>query len=363
MRHLIVPSVETQHWVDLCTKEKWLVNGSGVISLGDGLKGIPLNDDAPNEEDGVWQNNQHVDVEGTPTKPKHWTELLDGDLYLQFEELWPKSYEIVGDVLIVRIEPEVSKHQNEIAQAMLDMMPNVRIICADFGVEGEYRVRKLDPILSRDGQMTTRTRVKENGLQIWTNPSTVYYSARLSTERINNLAALKKLRQKLSRAIILADPYAGVGPALGNLITEEGLCSEVHAGDLNPAAFELLQSNMEYFSTKANNSTKIFTYLDDGRKWQIDQTRKGIFDALLVNIPHSSVEHLPSLMPLMKRDSITLIRGWAIIDRFQQNEVDGQIIKTIESAGGKISHFHSKEIKGFSSSKIFIVFESEQKFQ
>ena len=120
---------------------------------------------------------------------------------------------------------------------------------------------------------------------------------------------------------------------------------------------------MEYFSTKVNNSTKIFTYLDDGRKWQIDQTRKGIFDALLVNIPHSSIEHLPSLMPLMKRGSTTLIRGWAIIDRFQQNEVDGQIIKTIESAGGKITHFHSKEIKGFSSSKIFIMFESEQKFQ
>ena len=363
MRHLIVPSVETQHWVDLCTKEKWLVNGSGVISLTDGLKGIPLNDDAPNEEDTVWKNNQHLDVEGTPTKPKHWTELLDHGLFLRFEELWPKSYEIVGDVLIVRIEPEVSEHQNQIAQAMLDMMPNVRIICADFGVEGEFRVRKLAPILSRDGQMTTKTKVKENGLQILTDPSSVYYSARLSTERINNLAALKKLRQKLNRPIILGDPYAGVGPALGNLIIENELCSEVHAGDLNPAAFSLLQSNLENFSIKANKSTKILTYLEDGRDWQTDQTRRGIFDALLVNIPHSSIEHLPLLMPLMKRDSITLIRGWAIIDRFQQSDVDGQIIKMIESVGGEVSNFHSKEIKGFSSSKIFIVFESEQKFQ
>ena len=68
-------------------------------------------------------------------------------------------------------------------------------------------------------------------------------------------------------------------------------------------------------------------------------------------------------MPLMKRDSITLIRGWAIIDRFQQSDVDSQIIKMIESVGGEVSNFHSKEIKGFSSSKIFIVFESEQKFQ
>lgn len=363
MRHLIVPSVETQHWVDLCTKQNWLAIGSGVISLESGLKGIPLNEDAPNQEDVVWQSNKHLDVEGTSTKPKHWTELLDRDLFARFKNLWPKSYEVLGDVLIVRIEPEVSEHQHNIAQAMLDMMPNVRIVCADFGVDGEYRVRKLEPILSRDGRMTTKTRVKENGLQIWTNPSTAYYSARLSTERINNLSALKKLRQKLNRPIILGDPYAGVGPALGNLITEGDLCSEVHAGDLNPAAFDLLQSNVKHFSSKATNPTKIFTYLEDGRIWQDDQRKRENFDALLVNIPHTSIEHLSSLMPLMKRDSITLIRGWAIIDRGQLGIVDSAIVKTVESAGGTISYFKSKEIKGFSSSKIFIVFESEQTFQ
>ncbi len=36
------------------------------------------------------------------------------------------------------------------------------------------------------------------------------------------------------------------------------------------------------------------------------------YDLLLVNIPHESLQHLPSLLPLLRSGGV--VRGWAIVD-------------------------------------------------
>ena len=37
------------------------------------------------------------------------------------------------------------------------------LVCADNGVSGEFRVRSLLPLSSRDGSTETLTRIRENG--------------------------------------------------------------------------------------------------------------------------------------------------------------------------------------------------------
>ena len=58
---------------------------------------------------------------------KHWTDLLDRELYHSLKDYWPRAYEIIGDILIVKLEPEVYEYREDIAQAMLERTPNVRL--------------------------------------------------------------------------------------------------------------------------------------------------------------------------------------------------------------------------------------------
>ena len=134
MRHLIVPSADTQYWLDTIKSNDWIESGLGILSLDDGMKAIPLNKNAPGETDSFWQNLPFTELPREDKSAKHWTDLLDRELYDSLEDHWPRAYEIIGDVLIVKLEEEVYSHRNKIAEAMLKQIPNIRIICADNGV-------------------------------------------------------------------------------------------------------------------------------------------------------------------------------------------------------------------------------------
>ncbi len=363
MRHLRVPSAETQHWLELCRSQNWLQKGAGVITLEDGMKGIPLSENAPSETDECWSNNSIFSAQGLTKGPEHWSEHLDQKLLQDIGKELPKSYEIQGDILIVKLEEQTLENGKAIAEAMLKQLPSVRLVCADNGVSGEFRVRDLKPLASRNEDISTVTQIKENGVLISTDPAKVYFSARLSQERKANLSVAQKLSKKLSRPLRICDPYAGVGPSLASLLRDDNLVSECYAGDLNPDAFELLKHNIAQFISKSSYPLRELKIENiDARKWKDELNGEQKIDYLLVNLPHQTLEHLPELLPLISRGHPTVIRGWAIIDRDTLSFQEEKIASQIKSAGGKVESIKSSEVKGFSASKIFMRFESWQTF-
>ncbi len=362
MRHLIVPSVDTQYWLEVLKANNWLVSGLGVVTVEGGEKGLPLTEQAPLEDDSIWSGLTHQAIPREVNIIKHWSDLLERDLYQQFEQYWPRSYEMVGDVLIVRLEDEIKQHQSLIAKAMLEHISSARVICADNGVTGEFRVRDISPILSRDGNTSTLTKIRENGHNIAIDPAKAYFSSRLSTEREGNVVAAKELAKFLERPITISDPYAGVGPALPGLIATEGLVETIFAGDLNPDAVKLLTDNIESMVNKFNYTLDNQVFCMDARQWQNNENLTDSTDLLLVNLPHNTIEHLVDLLPLMRKGVKSLIRGWAIIER-QDIEAVKQMIETkLTHHGAREISLNCKEIKGFSASKIFIRIESWQIF-
>ena len=366
MRHLSVPSAQTQHWLERCRSEKWLAEHTGVSTLDDGNKAIPLNDSAPVEGDAVWMGLAVLELEAKGKAPSHWTEHLDPELYLAHKEDWPKAYETQGDVLIVKLEGSIWDAAETMADAMLTQLPSVRLVCADLGVQGDFRVRNLHPLASRDGTIHTRTRIKENGYLLWVDPSKVYFSARLSNERIETLATAKRLFERLQRRIVVADPYAGVGPSMGALLGEPDLLAGYHAGDLNPDAVDLLRENLTYLSRKRKDTNgdaalplhPSTVVCSDATTWALDEALKGSCDLLLINLPHDSIEHLPHVLPLLRPNQISVLRGWAVVERAREAERKRLIEDAITQAGGRTESMTFHEVKGFSASKSFVCFEA-----
>jgi len=362
MRHLIVPSVDTQHWLDELKTRGWLQAGLGILTQEDGMKAIPLADLAPISADQFWQDLEHTEIAREQDSIKNWTDLLDEKLYQEFKDYWPRAYEIIGDILIVKIEPEIFDHREEIGKAMLDRIPNIRLVCADNGVKGEFRVRDLLPVSSRDGSNNTLTKIRENGNNILIDPTKAYFSSKLSNERRGNLDSAIELSHQLNRKITICDPYAGVGPSLANLLREDGLVDAILAGDLNPQAVELLEQNIAQFRKKKTDEIILTVKCQDARLWAKESEHQHTVDFLLVNLPHQTVEHMRDLLPLMRRKTPSLIRGWAIIDRDDLPGVSDKLTKLLLHHGATNLQLVCQERKAYSATKIIIRIESSQTF-
>ena len=296
MRHLRVPSRETSAWRDKLSSNGWLSVGYGIHNLGE-FRGIPLNGNAPDFFEGF----EIVEMEAITSGPNHWTERLDSDLFESFKEFWPMSHDQIGDVIIVKIPKEISQFSQEIASAILNQHSSARIVCADNGVKGEFRVRDLEVLKTRSDN-STRTKVKEHGNEFLTDPGLVYYSPRLATERLETVEVAKQLSEKLGKKISVCDPYAGVGPAVVPLTKIPKYVENIYASDLNPNAAELLGLNLPNSITKCADARELSKDLGE------------CCDLLLVNLPHETVDHLPHLIGLLNKGHEVVIRGWAILE-------------------------------------------------
>ena len=59
------------------------------------------------------------------------------------EALLPRSFDVIGDIVLVRIPLALRGCASEIGEALRQFVPGTRLVGADFGVHGEARQRRL----------------------------------------------------------------------------------------------------------------------------------------------------------------------------------------------------------------------------
>ena len=159
--------------------------------------------------------------------------------------------------------------------------------------------------------------------------------------------------------MVVADPYAGVGPSLPLLLAEDELVNGYLAGDLNPKAVELLQQNLNVWTAKNHSNFEPATVVcQDARTWKDNSHLSKQADVVLVNLPHNSFEHLPDLFDLFSREGMGLLRGWAIVERARVGSLEGLLEALVMKAGGSPSETSVAEIKGFSTTQCFVVLQT-----
>tara|TARA_Y100000588_G_scaffold49284_1_gene46406 strand:+ start:637 stop:1731 length:1095 start_codon:yes stop_codon:yes gene_type:complete len=249
-----------------------------------------------------------------------------------FGEAWPSSHEFIADMMVVRIEEELEHFAPQIAEAKLLSHPHIRLVLKDEGVLGELRIRQLVPIGARhEGAVvleeipesvgSTRVMVRESGRSILCDPTKAYFSTKLQSERLETLSLAKELRSLIGRPLRVCDPFCGVGPALATLLGETDLVGDLLASDLNPDAVELLLDNLRRWDRRDYppepapisrlNDDRIVG-VADATELQLDPNLTGCWDLLLVNLPHRTIELLPSLVPLLDRSGSSIVRGRVI---------------------------------------------------
>ncbi|MDI9645771.1 MAG: class I SAM-dependent methyltransferase family protein [Archaeoglobales archaeon] len=204
-------------------------------------------------------------------------EMLKGVASEKELNLIRRSFEVVGDVVLIEIPDEVMHYKDKIVEAILKRHKHVKTILRKIGeVSGEFRVAKYE-ILYGD---RTETIVKEHGCRFLVDPTKVYYSVKLSGER----ERIAKLVGKEERVLVM---FAGVGP-YPIIIAKHAKPKEVVAVELNPIAVEYLKKNVEM--------NKVDVKVFEGDVRDVVPKLEGEFDRILMPAPHSA-ENFVYLLP------------------------------------------------------------------
>jgi tRNA (guanine37-N1)-methyltransferase len=163
-------------------------------------------------------------------------------------ERLPTSFDVVGDIALVKIPDDLLEYEQEIAAAILRAHGSVKVVAADAGVKGPLRVRNLRVLAGED---RTETVHREYGLSYKVDVGRAYFSPRLGSERL-------RVADQVQVGEVVVDLFSGVGP-YAILIAKRRRPKVVHAFDANPEAYRYLEENV-----RLNRADRVRPRLGDG---------------------------------------------------------------------------------------------------
>ncbi len=222
------------------------------------------------------------------------------------------AYEQIGDIAIIdRHEP----HAQKVAQVLLKQNRIKTVLQAETSVIGEYRTRSVS-ILA--GEKRTETLYRENDCRYLLDLSKVYFTPRLSTERV-------RIADQIQDGDKVVDMFAGVGP-FSILIAKRSPGAHVIAIDKNPDAVRYLKENV-----KLNRVKNVEIREGDARDAVKDISGA---DHVIMNLPHNAIGFLDAAFGVVKNGGV--IHFYAI--SHEDDLFDG-LLKKIEAAA-VLSGFH-----------------------
>lgn len=247
----------------------------------------------------------------------------------------PSSYDIIGEVAIIKIPDALVDYRHSIGKALSEANRNIRKVAVDLGVKGDNRVRDLEVIFGDDDLETTHV---ENNLRFKLDPGLVYFSPRLATERMR-IANLTGNEEVL-------DMFAGVGP-FALTIGRHSPAKRVVGIDLNPDCIRFFKLNISL------NGLNDIVEAHVGDASEISGIF-GEFQRIIMNLPHTSIEYLEPALDMIENGMIHLYR---IIDADQVMTEIGRIIETGKQKDRNIEISGVKEVHNYSPSMHMMVFD------
>jgi tRNA (guanine37-N1)-methyltransferase len=218
--------------------------------------------------------------------PKDLRGVLEGKLPVNLLDSLPKSYDVVGDILIIEsMPPELMPHRKEIGIALLGLNSSVKTVLLKVGkVEGEFRVPRLEFLAGVEKYETIHL---EYGVKLKVDVSKAYFSPRLGGERY-------RVSSSVSDGETVVDMFAGVGPF--SIMIARKARARVYAIDLNSYAVKLIEANICLNRLKGD----VLPFCGDARS--LAKQFAGMADRVIMNLPGHSLEFLDVASKLVKKE-------------------------------------------------------------
>ena len=236
-----------------------------------------------------------------------------------------KSYDLIGDIAVLRVPKSLTGYTELIAKTVMDTHREVKSVWRQVGsVSGDFRLRNLEFIL---GKKTTQACYREHGCVYKTDLQKTYFSPRLSFERLRIAKLVKK-------AETIVNMFAGVG-CYSIAIAKNSEPKNVFSIDVNPLAFKYLVENIHLNKTEKN-----VVALQGDAKTVIENNLQNVADRVLMPLPELAYQYLNCAVLALKNEG-----GWIHFYDFVYAKKDENPVKKVED---KLSEKMSKLCKDFS---------------
>ncbi|MCE5297014.1 MAG: class I SAM-dependent methyltransferase family protein [Euryarchaeota archaeon] len=260
---------------------------------------------------------------------------LMADIPEGLRDLLPTSFDIIGDIGIVKLPDDLLPFSTKIGEAMRKAFPRLRVVALDRGVKGEFRVRDLEPIA---GGRSMETVHQEYGLRLTVDPSKMYFNPRLANER-------KRISSLVSPGEVVVDMFTGAGP-FAIMISKNARPAAVFAIDINHDAVECLRRNIV-----ANKVTNVVPIEGDSRQMIFEIP---CADRIIMNLPHSAREFFADALTRLNFGGT--IHLYHICDKNDIGEVLEQLLFESRGMGVSVEILRREELKTYSpTSSVFSI--------
>jgi len=191
--------------------------------------------------------------------------------------LLSSSYDVVGDIAVLRI-PKTLEHRSKImAEAVMQINKHVKTVLHQVSpVSGDLRLRKLEWIA---GEKKTETVHREAGCIFKVDLEQCYFSPRLSHERM-------RIARIVKPGEVIVNMFAGVG-CYSIIIAKHVKAEKVYSIDINPVAVQYMQENI-----KLNKLEGIVEPIEGDSEDIIKNRLLDIADRVLMPLPERAYEYL-----------------------------------------------------------------------
>lgn len=204
------------------------------------------------------------------------------DFLEDVSDLVPKRFDVIGDIAVVSIPPELEEHKSSVAEYVASKRGNIRVVLNKVTkLEGDHRVAGLELLLG-DSSLTTHM---EFGIRYRMDLKDVFFNGRLAFER-------KRVASQVQQGEDVLVPFCGVGPFA---IPAAVKGSRVIALEKNPAACKWLAENIRLNHVGGN----ISPILADASC--IGNLLNAKFDRAIIPTPYGMDHFLGEVLPLVRR--------------------------------------------------------------
>jgi tRNA (guanine37-N1)-methyltransferase len=244
-------------------------------------------------------------------------------------ERLPVSFDVIGDVAIVRLDDDMVGLAPGIGAALMRTYPRLRTVALDRGVKGELRVRDLEVVA---GEPRTETVHTEYGVRLLIDPAKVYFNPRLSNERWRIASLVRE-----GEAVV--DMFAGVGP-FSIMIAKHARPEVVYAMDLNHDAVEYMRENI-----RMNKVTNVVPIEGDSRQLVFEVP---CADRIIMNLPHSARDFFHDALTRLKIGGV--IHFYTICEREDIGPILERMVTEAAGMGVLVAVLRQEELKTYSPS-------------
>ena len=216
--------------------------------------------------------------------------LLSASLSPEDVALIYRSFDVTGDVAVIRV-PESSLHHSEvIAEALMRQNKHVKSVWRQSGpVFGDFRLRELEWV---SGDRRAETVHKEYGCLFKVDLRNCYFSPRLAFERM-------RIASLVNNGDVVVNMFAGVG-AYSIVVAKHSKAARVYSIDVNPSAVEYMRENI-----LLNKVVGKVIPMEGDTRIIITKELKDAAERVLMPLPKKAIDFLDCAVSAIKPE-----RGW-----------------------------------------------------